>query len=155
MKKLWMNIFIVFILFQIIGHMHHGYMLRPDYESLRSVGIYRSQDEISNRYIFIIIGQIMLSIAFVIIYRMGKELKPWFGQGVRYGFLVSILASIPNYLTYYSVEPVPGLLIVKQIILDTVMFLIIGVVLARLEDSGQTEAVSQVKEENFINAASA
>lgn len=145
MKKLWLNIIFVFIAFQILGTIHHGYILKADYEDLRSTGIYRTQESISNHFAVMLFAQLMMSIAFVIIYRMGKETKPWLGQGFRYGFLISMVATIPNYLTYYSVEPLPGVLITKQIILDTVMLLITAILLARLEHPGQAAVVPRIE----------
>ena len=145
MKKLFTNVLIVFVAFQILNAVHHGYILKGDYDQMRNTGIYRSQEDISHHYAYMLIGQMILSFAFVVMYRMGKETKPWLGQGLRFGILISMVSVIPNYLTYFSVEPLPVLLVSKQIILDTVMVLIVGILLAYLEHPMQ-DALNKIKD---------
>lgn len=40
--------------------------------------------------------------------------------------------SAPTYLIYYAVQPMPGALVIKQIVLETVAMLVMGVVVALL-----------------------
>jgi hypothetical protein len=70
--------------------------------------------------------------AFVWIYARGVEAKPWMAQGVRYGVAVALLTTVPMYLIYYSVEPLPGNLVAKQIIFDGIWMIILGVIVAWL-----------------------
>lgn len=143
MKKLGLNIFVAFVVFQVIGSIHHGYFLKEDYDMVRLTGLIRTEEEVSNHYFFMLAAQLIMSIAFVIIYRMGKESKPWLGQGIRYGILIAMIATIPNYLTYYSIEPLPGMLVFKQTVLDTIMILITSVIIARLEQPGHKAVIGK------------
>jgi hypothetical protein len=76
---------------------------------------------------------VLLAGAFVWIYRQGVvEGRPFLGQGLRYGIAVAFLTVIPMYLIYYAVQPLPRRLVAKQIVFDTIVTLILGVVVAWL-----------------------
>jgi hypothetical protein len=60
------------------------------------------------------------------------EARAWLGQGLRFGLAVACLMAIPYYLIYYSVQPMPGMLVAKQIVFDTIVLMIMGAVVAYL-----------------------
>jgi hypothetical protein len=51
-------------------------------------------------------------------------------QGVRFGLAVAVLTTIPKYLIYFAVQPMPGNIVVKQIVFDTIAMVIMGVACA-------------------------
>jgi hypothetical protein len=51
-------------------------------------------------------------------------------QGIRFGLAIAALTVIPTFLIYHVVTPVPLALAIKQIVLDTIRLLLMGVVLA-------------------------
>jgi hypothetical protein len=73
-----------------------------------------------------------MAIGFVWIYRQGREDKPFLAQGVRYGIAIAVLMTIPIYLIYYAVQPMPGMLVAKQIAFDTIGVILMGIVVAWL-----------------------
>jgi hypothetical protein len=73
-----------------------------------------------------------MSGAFVWIYSRGVEAKPWLGQGLRFGFVIALLTIVPTYMIYYVVQPMPGAVVVKQIVFDGVLLLVLGAVVAFL-----------------------
>jgi hypothetical protein len=73
-----------------------------------------------------------MSGAFVWIYRQGREDKPTVAQGLRFGIAVALMTVVPTYMIYYVVQPMPGAMVVKQIVYDSVLLLILGVVAALL-----------------------
>lgn len=81
---------------------------------------------------WMVIAHILMAGAFTWIYARGVESKPWLGQGLRFGFAVAMLCVVPIYMIYYVVQPLPGMLVVKQSVLDTGMTLILGAVVAFL-----------------------
>ena len=40
--------------------------------------------------------------------------------------------TIPTYIIYYAVQPLPGAMVVKQIVFDTVAVVVLGVIVALL-----------------------
>jgi Zn-dependent protease len=53
-------------------------------------------------------------------------------QGLRFGIAVALLTSVPTYMIYYVVQPMPGSVVAKQIIFDSALMVILGVLVAWL-----------------------
>ena len=79
-----------------------------------------------------ILAHIIMAGALVWIYERGVEAKSWSAQGVRFGIALSLFAVVPTYTIYYVVQPMPGLLVVKQIVLDALLVVLLGVIVAFL-----------------------
>jgi hypothetical protein len=79
-----------------------------------------------------ILAHVILSGAFAWIYSRGAEAKPWVSQGLRFGIAVALLTSVPTYMIYYVVQPMPGSVVLKQIIFDSALMVILGMIVAWL-----------------------
>jgi len=112
----------------VLGFIVHGWLLAPDYKALGA--LYRPEDQQMGFFGFMIAAHILIGIGFAWIYRMGREAKPFLGQGVRFGLAVAVLAVIPMYLIYYAVQPMPGNLVAKQIVFGTIAIVLMGIVCA-------------------------
>jgi hypothetical protein len=131
-KKFFYTTIVAFVLINLLGFFVHGFILREDYQTVRH--LFRSE-EVGPQYMpFMLLGHAIMSVAFVLMYRKGKENKPYLGQGLRFGTLVSLLSAVPMYLIYYSIQPMPGVTVAKQIVFDLLSFLIVGVVVAKMEE---------------------
>jgi hypothetical protein len=76
-------------------------------------------------------AHVLLAGAFSWIYGRGHTPgEPWLGQGLRYGVAIALLAIVPTYMIYYAVQPMPGLLVVKQTLYDGVLMLVLGLAVA-------------------------
>ncbi len=123
----WLVIFIVWMLGSFVVH---GVLLQGDYMQLAS--LFRPEAEAQQYFPLMILAHVILSGAFVWIYARGAEPKPWLPQGVRFGIAVALLTIVPTYLIYYVVQPMPAMLVVKQILFDGILILILGSIVARL-----------------------
>ena len=92
----------------------------------------RSPEEQEAKFVYMILAHVFMAVGMTLIYRRGREDKPWLGQGVRFGVLLAIYATIPIYLIYHAVAPYPMNLVVKQIAFDTVGVVLMGIVAAAL-----------------------
>ncbi len=63
---------------------------------------------------------------------MGVEAKPWAGQGLRFGLAVWLLWAVPIFLIQYAGQPFPGSMIGKEIGLELLDMLILGLLTAAL-----------------------
>ena len=80
-----------------------------------------------------LLAHVLLAGAFAWIYARGREPgKPWIGQGLRYGIAVALLTVIPTYTIYFVVQPMPGMLAIKQMLGDGVLLLLLGLLVAWL-----------------------
>ncbi|MEX2148696.1 MAG: hypothetical protein WD793_00640 [Steroidobacteraceae bacterium] len=120
---------VIFILWLAGGFVVHELLLGTDYAA---TNLMRSKEEAQQLMVWMLVAHVIMAGAFVWIYSRGKEAKPWLGQGLRFGLAVALLAIVPIYLIYYVVQPQPGMLVVKQIVFDTILTLIVGAVVAFL-----------------------
>jgi hypothetical protein len=121
----WVVVFVVWFLGSFVVH---GVLLRHDYMQL--TGLFRSDGDQQRYFPLMILAHVILAGAFVWIYARGVEPKPWLSQGVRFGLAVALLTTVPTYLIYFIVQPMPGDTVVKQIIFDSILMIVLGIVAA-------------------------
>ena len=120
---------VIFILWMIAGVVVHGILLQADY---MATNLMRPEAEQQEYMVWMLAAHAIMAGAFVWIYSRGREAKAWLGQGLRFGLAVALLAVVPGYLIYYCVQPVPGMLVVKQIVFSTIVMLVLGAAVAFL-----------------------
>ena len=119
----WIVLFVAWFLGSFVVH---GVLLRSDYMQLTS--LFRTGDQ-QQYFPLMILAHVILSGAFVWIYARGAEAKPWMAQGVRFGVAVALL-TVPTYMIYFVVQPMPGGVVIKQIVFDGVLMVILGMIVA-------------------------
>ena len=129
-KKFLIAWLVMFIAYMAAGFIVHGVLLHEDYLGLPN--LFRSEEESQPYFYLMIIAHVVMAGAFVCIYSRGVENKPWLGQGLRFGLMIALLCVVPIYMMYYVVQPMPGMLAVKQTIFDTIATLALGVIVAFL-----------------------
>jgi hypothetical protein len=136
-KRFLISWLVITILTMAFGFIVHGTILAKDYEALVP-SVFRSPEDAEKLFHFMILANILSSFAFTWIYRKGVEAgKPAVGQGIRFGLAVAVLVTIPTFLIYYVVQPIPGMLAVKQILFEIPTIIIMGVVVALLNPPGK------------------
>jgi hypothetical protein len=126
-RKCIISAVVMFVMAWALSFVVHELLLKPDYAVTQGM---RPPAEIMSRVHFLILAHAFFGIAFAWIYFQGREDKPWLTQGIRFGLAVACLAVIPTYLIYHVVTPVAFELAIKQIVLDTIRVLLMGIVLA-------------------------
>jgi hypothetical protein len=129
-KKFLISTAAVFVVWTLGGFLVHGLWLTPTYETLGNM--MRPVEEQEALFHFMLIAHVLMASAFVWIYQRGNEDKPWVQQGLRFGIAVAILAPIPTFMIYYTVQQIPGMLAVQQSIGDSVVLIVVGLVAAFL-----------------------
>lgn len=129
-KRYFLASLAIFVVSMMGGFLIHGGILHDDYKA--SPNLFRSDEESQNNFHLMILAHVFFSGALVWIYARGVEAKPWLPQGLRFGLAVMLLTIVPTYMIYYVVQPMPGLVAIKQIILDGILTMILGVVVAFL-----------------------
>lgn len=130
-KKFLISWVVIFVAWMAGSFVVHGLLLGADYASAEP-NMMRPETEQQAMFHWMLIAHIMLAGAFVWIYDRGNEMKPWLQQGVRFGIAVALLAIVPVYLIYYAVQPTPGMLVAKQIVFDSTLIVILGIIVAFL-----------------------
>ncbi len=119
---------VIFVAWMAGSFVVHGTLLHDDYSKLS--GLFRSEADAQPYFPLMVLAHIILAGAFVWIYSRGVETAPWLPQGIRFGVAVALLTVIPTYMIYYVVQPMPGLVVAKQIVFDGILMLILGVITA-------------------------
>ena len=127
-KRFLLAWLVLFVAWFIGSFIVHGLLLHADYAQLSN--LFRKEAEAQNFFPLMILAHLIMSGAFVWIYARGVEAKPWLGQGIRYGVAIVLLTTVPLYLIYYVVQPMPGATVVKQIVFDAILVLILGAIAA-------------------------
>ena len=123
----WIAIFIAWMAGSFVVH---GVLLGADYANLKQM--FRNEADSQAYFPFMLLAHVIMAGAFVWIYARGTEAKPWLAQGLRFGAAIALLAVVATYMIYYAVQPMPGALVVKQIIFDSVLMLLLGSLVAFL-----------------------
>ncbi|MBV9362340.1 MAG: hypothetical protein JO292_13200 [Betaproteobacteria bacterium] len=121
----WLVLFIAWFLGSFVVH---GVLLHDDYSALPN--LFRKEADAQQFFPLMILAHIFLSGAFVWIYARGVEARPWLGQGLRFGVAVLFLTTVPLYLIYFVVQPIPGGTVAKQIVFDGILVLVLGAIAA-------------------------
>lgn len=128
----WLVVYIVWMAGSVVVH---GVLLHGDYMKLTN--LFRSETDSQQYFPLMLFAHVLLSGAFVWIYSRGAEAKPWLAQGIRFGVAIALLTSVPMYTIYYVVQPMPGMLSIKQMLFDGVLMLVLGAVAAFMYRNGK------------------
>ena len=134
-KKFIIAWVVIFIAWFIGSYVVHGVLLNGDYMALSM--LFRTPADSQKYFPLMILAHVLLSGAFAWIYARGVEPKPWVAQGVRFGIAVALLTTVPTYLIYYCVQPMPGDVVAKQIIFDSILMVILGVLVGWVYRDGR------------------
>lgn len=126
-KRFWISGLVLTIAAGLCGFVIHGLLLHADYAALGPV---MRSDEDSAKYMFpwMILADVAYGFGITWVFRQGwTPGRSAIGQGLRCGLAVAMVSTIPMFLIYYAVEPLPGMLVCKQLAFSTVQMLLLGV----------------------------
>jgi len=116
----------------LLSGLVHGVLLKPDYLALGA--LYRTHADGQTYLPWMLLAHASIGFAMTWIYRQGFSTGASnLGKGLRFGVAMAVFATIPGYLIYYAVQPLPATLVIKQIVFGTISMLLLGVLLAYLQ----------------------
>jgi hypothetical protein len=128
-KKFWISGIAATLVTFASGFVVHGLILAGDYKPLMG-NLMRTEEGAMGLFHFMVLAHIIMGFGAAWIYRQGVTEGAWLTQGVRFGIAAAAISVIPMYMIFYVVQPTAGMLAVKQIIFDTISWVIVGIVLA-------------------------
>ena len=131
--RLILTIIAVFIVANSSGYFIHAIWLKQDFVPVAN--LYRPMGE--QKLLWIILAYVSFAIGSVLVYARGVEDKPWLGQGVRFGLLMFLVLTIPSFFIAYAVQPIPAILMSKQVLSELVDKLFLGIVTALVYGKGR------------------
>jgi hypothetical protein len=114
----------------ILGFVGHQLLLGRDYVSIEP--IMRDKADMQAHMPFALISCLAFSGAFVWIYSQIRGTRPWPAQGIRFGLAIWAVASVPLYLTNYTIEPWPGIFVAKILAWELLAAVGLGMLTAAL-----------------------
>jgi hypothetical protein len=128
-KKFVISVVALFVVSMLLGFAVHGALLAADYAKLVP-GLFRGPADSEAHFAYMLVAHAVMAVGFTWVYRAGRDNRPWLGQGVRFGLAIALLSTIPTYLIYFAVQPMPSDLVAKQIVFDTIAMVIMGITAA-------------------------
>lgn len=130
-KRFWISGIVAFVVFYMLSFVVHELILGSDYRQIAAM--FRPEETAMSYMPFMFLAHLFMGFAFAWIYRQGISVgEPWALQGIRFGLAAALFATVPMYLIYFSLQPWPGMIVVKQILLQTISTIIVGIIVAWL-----------------------
>jgi len=126
-KQFIISVVVLFVVTMLLGFVVHGLLLNEAYQA---TGMFRSEEDSQNYFHYMLLAHLFMATGLTWVYRMGSQDKPWLQQGVRFGLAIAVLITIPTYMTYYAVQPLPAELVHQQMIYDSIAMVLVGIVAA-------------------------
>ena len=104
----------------------HGGILAGLYQ--QHAELWLSEAQMQSRIPAMFLGQLFFSLLFCFIYTKGIR-EGGASEGLRYGFWLGLLLSLPIFFIRWSVELSPGILIFLQSLFEFIAIIILGIVL--------------------------
>lgn len=135
-KRFWVCGIVVSVAALLLDFLVHGVLLRADYAALVPSGIYRAPSDANAYMPYMLAAHVLIGFGLTWLYRKGVQTGPSAsGQGLRFGAAVAAMSTIPGYLIYFAVQPLPPALVAKQVAFSTAAMLLLGLLLAWLNPS--------------------
>jgi hypothetical protein len=132
-KKLIGAIVAAFVILFMAGFLVHSVLLGTTYRHMRDAGFsFRTEDAMRHKLWGVWVSDALYSILFVWVYARGKEEKPWIGQGIRYGILMTLFTVVPSTLNDYVVYNLPHTLVLHWIIAGLTTLILMGLAAAAI-----------------------
>lgn len=128
MKRFFLAFIAAYIFLFLWGWLLNGVLLKDIYA--QTPNLWRPQTEMMSLFHWILIGQALIVLAFVMIYVSGFA-GGGVIAGVRLGILLEI-AAIGMRLGFYAVQPIPGKLILYGSISGLIEMIIVGAIVGAI-----------------------
>ena len=104
----------------------HGYFMKSAYE--QTTNLWRPEADMKTHVIWIMLGQIIISIGFVALFTKAFK-RGGIIEGAVYGLLVAIIFAGHN-LIGYAVSPYPASLVISWVVAIIIELVLAGVIVA-------------------------
>lgn len=140
-QRFWVSSIIAAVLFCLLGFVVHETLLHNDYAQIPN--IFRAPEDALRRMPIMFVAYLLMGFASTWIYRQGiASDASWLFQGIRFGLALALVSAVPMYLIYYAILPMTMTLVVKQVVLQTIAIVIVGIVIAWINRRGSIPSTS-------------
>ena len=124
MKKMVLANIVVLVLTAVGNFLIHGMLLREAYGKFPN--LLRTLNDSNDHVMFLMVGFLFFTLAFVWIYAQMKQGGSWIADGLKYAIAVWLIASVSRYAIYYVIQPWSSEVVWMQIGYELVLTLVLG-----------------------------
>ncbi len=133
-KRFWVCSLVVAVAALLLDFLVHGVLLQGDYQALVARGVMRTPEDAQGYMPWMLGAHLLIGYGMTWLYRQrGDRGRPDLVHGLRFGAGFALAATIPGYLIYYAVQPLPAALVGRQVLYATIVTLLLGLLLAWLQ----------------------
>lgn len=133
-KRFWVCGLLVSIAALLLDFLVHGVLLQGDYDPLVARGLMRAPADAQHYLPWMLAAHLLIGYGLTWLYRQGVDRNRGnLAQGLRFGAAIALVATLPGYLIYYAVQPLPAALVHKQLLFGTASTLLLGLLLGWLQ----------------------
>jgi hypothetical protein len=148
-KRFWVCGIVVAIAAMLLDFLIHGLLLKGDYDSLVAAGLMRTPQDAAAYLPYMLVAHVLIGYGLTWLYMhftsasrhallAGAPARSTTLDGLRFGAGVVVMSTIPGYLIYYAVQPLPEALVHKQMIFSAIAMLLLGGLLSWLNPGRRT-----------------
>lgn len=131
-KRFWVCGLVMSIAALLLGFIVHGVLLAPDYAALGAM--FRSDADSRQYAHWMVLAHVLVGFAMTWLYAQGfSGSRSTLFQGLRFGLAMALFSTVPGYLIYYAVQPLPASLVAKQLLAGVATMLLLGLLVAWLQ----------------------
>ena len=125
-KRLLLAIVAAFVFVWVTDFLIHGVWLKSDYAA--SMGLWRPEAEMQGRMGWVMLGELLATVTFVVLYAKGFAAKAHPMCAVMFGLFMALFSQA-NTCISYAVQPIPAGMAVKWFIAGVVQGVLLGVLI--------------------------
>ena len=122
-KRLVLAVVAAFAFVWVTDFLIHGVWLKNDYAA--SMGLWRPEAEMQGRMGWVMLGELLATVTFVVLYAKGFAEKARPLCAVMFGLFMALFSQA-NTLITFAVQPIPGSLAAKWFIAAVVQGVLLG-----------------------------
>jgi hypothetical protein len=132
---------VAFVVSQILAAVIHGFVLAADYQPYEGTLLRRGAGDPPWQMLFLPVAHLsFISVLGWMAMRLRLDAAPM-GRGLVLGLVGWGMGQVPLWLVWYAEQPWPGTLVVKQLGLELVSSIVVGLTIATILRSPSHEAV--------------
>ena len=131
-KRFWICGIVMAFASLLWAFLTHALLLQADYDALGAM--YRTAADGERHFPWLLLAHALVGFAMTWIFGQGiSGERPTPTQGLRFGLAMALFSTVPRYLVHYAVQPLPPLLVAKQVALGVLGMLLLGMLVAWLQ----------------------
>lgn len=127
--RLGLSTFVAFVVSQVLAVAIHGFILAGDYDPYEGT-LLRAGTEPAWQFVFLPISHLAFICGLMWIYTHARLASSAISRGLTLGLVGWVVGHVPLYLLWYAQQPWPGSLVVKQLGLELMSSIVIGLTIA-------------------------